>query len=52
MTRLELLKKEVETIKELQTLSFDIKARALDYYAHEIMVIETYHAPNPNYKDE
>lgn len=42
MTRLEILKKELEQIKQFQTLSYELKEKAIEWYEHEIMVIEEY----------
>jgi hypothetical protein len=51
MTRLELLKEEYETIRNLRTLSFDLLARVSSYYAHEIECIEKFGSPNPEVKN-
>ncbi len=42
MTRLETLKSELEVIKSLHTLCFDLKEKVIAYYEHEIRVIEEY----------
>lgn len=49
MTRLDYLKKELETIKSLQCLAFNVKKQAVDYYNHEIECIEVYGSANPEY---
>lgn len=46
MTRLELLKKEQEQIRDMRCLSFDLKDQALFHYQTEINAIEKYGAPN------
>ena len=46
MTRLELLKQEQETVRNLRCLSFDLKDQALFHYQVEIDAIEVYGAPN------
>ena len=51
MTRLETLKNELETIKQLRTLSFAIKASAISYYLNEIRAIEEFGANNPEYDE-
>ena len=52
MKRLELLKKEQETVRQLKTLCFDLKEKVDDYYFKEIMAIEDFGAPNPEYVDQ
>ena len=49
MTRLEMLKKEQEQIREMRCLSFDLKDQALFHYQTEIDAIEKYGAPNKEY---
>lgn len=49
MTRLDYLKKELETIKSLQCLAFNVKEEAVKYYEKEIECIERYNSPNPEY---
>ena len=46
MTRLELLKKEAEQIKNMKCLCFDVMDKALEWYRTEIDAIEVYGAPN------
>ena len=46
MTRLELLKKEQEQIREMRCLNFDLKDQALFHYQTEINAIELYGSPN------
>lgn len=50
MTRLETLKKELETINSFRTMSFDLKDQCTDYYQREIDAIEKYGASNPEYE--
>ena len=52
ITRLEELKKELETINSLDCLAFNIKEEAQKYYEHEIECIEVYGLPNPVYNVE
>ena len=40
--RLEILKSELETVKNLHTLCFDLKEQVIAYYENEIRVIEEY----------
>lgn len=49
MRRLDLLKKELKIIKELDCLALNIKEQAEEYYNHEIECIEKYGSPNPDY---
>ena len=42
MTRLEILKQELEQIKSMRCLCFDLKEQAIAWYEHEIRVIEEY----------
>ena len=42
MSRLEILKAELEAIKSLKTLSFELKEKCVKWYEHEIWVIEEY----------
>lgn len=51
MTRLNYLKKELETIKSLQCLAFNVKEEAVKYYEKEIECIEEYGSANPDYTD-
>lgn len=46
MTRLELLQKELEQIKNMKTLSFVLKRKAILYYETEIEAIINYGAEN------
>ena len=46
MTRLELLQKELEQIKNMKTLSFVLKRKAILYYETEIEGIINYGAEN------
>lgn len=41
-TRLEILKSEIEKIKAMRCLCFDLKEQAIAWYEHEIKVIEEY----------
>lgn len=50
MTRLEMLKKELNEITEMDCLAYSIKEAAVKYYLHEIECIEKWGSPNPNYK--
>lgn len=52
MRRLDLLKKELEIVKNLRTLSFDCKEVCIDYYMREIDAITIYGSFNPEYKGE
>lgn len=49
MKRLELLKKELATIKNLQCLALNVKEDAVKYYEKEIECIELYDSANPEY---
>ena len=40
--RLEILKSELEMVKNLHTLCFDLKEQVIAYYENEIRVIEEY----------
>ena len=51
MTRLELLKKEREQIREMRCLSFDLKDQALFHYQTEINAIEKHGSPNYEVKE-
>lgn len=42
MTRIEILKQELEQIKEMHCLAYDIKEQAIKWYENEIKVIEEY----------
>lgn len=46
MTRLEVLKKELQEIKDMKTLSFELKRKAILYYETEIEAIVNYGARN------
>ena len=46
-TRLEVLKKELEIIRTLRCISFDVKAKAVEYYSREITAIEVHGSNNP-----
>lgn len=46
MTRLELLQKELEQIKNMKTLSFILKRKAILYYETEIEAIINYGEEN------
>lgn len=50
MTRLDLLKQEIETVKELRCLSFGIKDEVVAHYEREITAIEKWGASNPEYE--
>lgn len=50
-TRLETLRKELNTIENMRCLSFDLIEKCKDYYVHEIECIEKYGSPNPDYGD-
>lgn len=52
MKRLDLLKKELEVVMNLDCLAFSIKEQAIDYYTHEIECIEKYGSANPDYGDK
>lgn len=41
-SRLELLKKELAQIRELKTLGYTLKEQVVEWYEHEIWVIEEY----------
>lgn len=47
MTRLDVLKKELEIARNMKCLSFDNKEKVIAWYEHEIECIEKYNAPNP-----
>lgn len=49
MTRLDILKKEQEQIRNMRCLCFDLKDKAEEYYQTEIDAIEIYGAPNKDY---
>ena len=51
MTRLELLKKEKEIVKNLKTLSFDCIDECVKHFDQEIECIEVYNAPNREVKE-
>lgn len=51
MTRLDVLREELEVIRSLRTLSFAIKGEAVSYYKNEIRAIEEFGANNPEYKE-
>lgn len=51
MTRLEVLRKEWQIIKNLNCLSYQLKEDCENWYAHEIECIEKYHSSNPEYGD-
>ena len=51
MTRLELLKKEKEIVKNLRTLSFDCIDECVEYFDYEIECIEVYGSANPECKE-
>lgn len=50
MTRLEKLKEERETIRNMRCLSFDLIDECTKYYDHEIKCIEEYGSDNPEIK--
>jgi hypothetical protein len=50
--RLDLLKKELEIVKNMDCLALNIKEQAIDYYNHEIDCIEKYGSANPEYGDK
>lgn len=52
MTRLDVLREELEVIRSLRTLSFAIKASAISYYLNEIRAIEEFGANNPEYDED
>ena len=52
MKRLDLLKAELEVVKNLDCLALNIKEQAVDYYNHEIECIEKYGSANPDYGDK
>lgn len=49
MKRLELLKNELNIIKGLRVLNYDLIDKAVEYYEHEIECIEKYGSDNPDY---
>ena len=49
MKRVDLLKKELGIINNLQCLAFNVKEDAQKYYEHEIQAIEKYGSANPEY---
>ena len=51
MTRLDILKKERQIIKNLNCLSYQLKEDCDKWYAHEIECIEKWHSANPEYGD-
>lgn len=52
MDRLTLLKNELDQIKGLRVLSYNLVNKAIEWYEHEIEYIEKYGAENPDYPDE
>lgn len=48
-TRLDYLKEELESIKNMDCLCFDLKEKCIKYYENEIQAIEVYNASNPIY---
>lgn len=50
MTRLELLYQEMELVKNLYCMCFDIKEKAIEYYKNEIRAIEEFDSINPEVK--
>ena len=48
MKRLDLLKKELTIINNLDCLSFNVKEKAVEYYKHEIECIEMFGSVNPD----
>ena len=52
MRRLDVLRKELNIISNLQCLAFNVKEEAEKYYNHEIECIEKYGSPNPEYEDK
>lgn len=52
MTRLEILRKEWQIIKNLNCLSYQLKEDCENWYQHEIECIEKYHSSNPDYGDK
>lgn len=42
--RLETLKSELEQIRNLKTLAYDLKYKVIEYYENEIRAIEEYNA--------
>lgn len=51
MTRLELLKEELQIIKNLHCLSYQLRENVEKWYVHEIECIEKWHSENPEYKE-
>ena len=51
MKRLDILKKELEEIKNLRCLSYNLIDKATEWYEHEIECIEKYGSANPDYPD-
>ena len=51
MKRLDLLRKELNMIHNMQCLSFNLKEECEKYYAHEIACIELYNSSNPEVTD-
>lgn len=51
MTRLDLLRKELAIVSNLQLMAFDVKEKAVEYYNHEIECIEVHGSANPVYSD-
>ena len=51
MTRLDVLRKELNIISNLQCLAFNVKEQAEKYYKHEIECITKYGSANPEYSD-
>lgn len=47
MSKLDLLKVELETLEDFKCLSFDLTDKIKEYYRHEIQCIEQYGANNP-----
>ena len=51
MTRLDILKKERDQIKDMQCLSFALMDDCKEWYDREIEAIEVYGAPNKEYDE-
>jgi hypothetical protein len=51
MKRLDVLRKELNIIENLQCLSYNLIEQCREYYQHEIECIEKYDSPNPDYKE-
>ena len=52
MKRLDMLRKELNTIENLRGLRMDLKEQCIEHYNHEIECIINFNSPNPEIKEE